>query len=565
MKKQYRVTNVKSIILIMMIVMAATVTGASLITTYIEFGGNQTETLQNYMEDMASSGGEVVQTLYREYEGEVPADKWAEYFENMKIEKLASSYAYIVDLNTTLMIYHPTAEKIGEPVSNEVILGLCEKVGSGEKFDKKAYVEYEFKGETKMAAYSVVADDNCVLVISADKSDISSAVGRIMGKTFCIVLVCTVVLVILALVITIKVMRDLDEVTSVVQKLGDFELTDNEAQMNRLCSKQSEIGDIARAVRDLKEALRYTVSNLKDTSEKLADYSDDLSSHSLNVSDSMDSIDCACNEIAEGATSQANSTEEATGAAYRMGTLIDSSIRAVDTLRSVSNEVKAATHSVGDKLSEVNESNRKVTAATEQIKVSILETSESAENIRQAADVITDIASQTNLLSLNASIEAARAGEAGRGFAVVASEISQLAEQSNQAAVEIRGIINQLIENSNRSVEDIQDAKKITEEQTERLVAAIGEFNHAQEGLERSLVEIDHVKDSTVELDASKNQMLDIIQALSAISEQNAASTEETAASVTQAKSVVDDVAEKANNVSQVAAVLEEDANKWVL
>ena len=142
-----------------------------------------------------------------------------------------------------------------------------------------------------------------------------------------------------------------------------------------------------------------------------------------------------------------------------MGTLLDSSVRAVESLTAVSNEVKNAAYSAGDKLSEVSEANRKVTEATEQIKTSILETSESAEDIRQAADVISDIASQTNLLSLNASIEAARAGEAGRGFAVVASEISQLAEQSNQAAVEIQGIINQLIDNSDKAVGDTQNTK----------------------------------------------------------------------------------------------------------
>ena len=179
--------------------------------------------------------------------------------------------------------------------------------------------------------------------------------------------------------------------------------------------------------------------------------------------------------------------------------------------------------------------------------------------------MITDIASQTNLLSLNASIEAARAGEAGRGFAVVASEISQLAEQSNQAAVEIRGIINELIDNSNRSVEDIQSAKNITEEQTKRLIDAIGEFNDAKRGLERSLGEIDNVRNAATELDTSKNLVLDVVQSLSAISEQNAASTEETAASVTQAKTVVENVAANATNVSAVALSLDEDANKWTL
>ena len=548
----------------MMVVISILVTIASMATTYVEFGGDINGILKNYMQDMAHSGGELAQVLYTEYEGNIPAGEWEGYFSSMSIERLPSSYAYVVDLNSKEMVFHPTAEKIGQPVSNKVISELCDKVSGGQKYDKEAYVEYEFNNEIKIAAYSVSADDNYVVVISADKIDITSSIKSVMLKTLLITIACMLGSLVIMVIICTRIMKDLHEVTGLVQKLSNLELTDDVEQTTRLCCKQSEIGDIAKAVRDLRECLRYMISNLKDNSEKLADYSTELTAHSESVSTSINNIDGACNDIAEGATSQAHSTEEATDAAFRMGNLIDSSIDAVDNLKSVSWDVKNATDIAGDKLEELRESNQRVTDATEQIKTSILETSDSAENIRQAADVITDIASKTNLLALNASIEAARAGEAGRGFAVVASEISQLAEQSNQAAVRIRGIINELIENSNRSVGDIQAAREITEEQTARLIDAIGQFNKAMDGLDRSLEEIEKVKASTVELDSSKEQVLDIIRALSAISEQNAASTEETAASVSQAKSIVDDVTERALDVSSVARILEEDANKWI-
>lgn len=565
MKKHFRITNVKSIIMIMMLTISVVVTAANALTSYLEYGKSYNETLEHYLKGLTTSSRDIVETLYEKYSDNIPDDEWKKYFSDIKVEELPSSSVYVVDVKTTNMLYHKTAEKIGQPVSNEVILDLCNDINAGKNFEKDAYVEYTYDGEKKIAAYSVAVSDKYVIVISADKKDITSCVNIIIVKSVAFSLISMFIILGAAVFISTKVMKQLDEVTEVVQQLGRLELNGNDEKVEELCNRKSEIGDIAKAVRDLRDTLRSTVANLKDNSTKLASYSKELSNHSANVSESMTNIDGACTDIAEGATSQADSTEEAIVATSKMGTLIDSSIAAVDELKVVSNEMKEATDIASDKLSEVGESNKKVIDVTQKIKVSISETSESAESIHQAANVITDIASQTTLLALNASIEAARAGEAGRGFSVVASEISQLAEQSNQAAVEIQEIINNLIDNSNQSVEDIQDAKSIIEEQTEHLKDVIDRFEVAKDGIERSLKEIENVKDSTFELDSSKNRMIDIIQGLSAISQQNAASTEETSAAVTQTKNVIEGVSERAAEVSNVASILEEDANKWKL
>ena len=565
MKNRVRVTDVKALVFFMLVGLALCITVANIVATGVQFGGNTEDILQSYMEDMASSGSEIVQTLYQECDGEVPVELWEQYFSEMKIESLPSSYAYVVDLDTSLMLYHPDSSKIGEPVANQVVSSLCESVQSGNSYEHQNCVEYVFKGVTKMAAYSVTADDHYVLVITADKTDISSKIGSILGMTSVISFICMGGFIVLAIVVLHFIMKDLNEVKAMVEHFSRFELNEDKEKMERLCRRKSEIGDIARAVRELCNSLREMVTDLKTNSDKLAAYSQELSEQSGTVSDYMNSIDSACIEIADGATNQAHSTEEATRYAIDMGNMIDVSLQAVEQLQAASELVRQATYSAGEKLAGVRESNQKVTGSTEKIGVSIAETSKSAEAIREAAEIITGIASQTNLLSLNASIEAARAGDAGRGFAVVATEISQLSEQSNQAAIKIRNIISELLTNSNQSVVDIKSAKDITEEQTDKLNEAIAEYNRAKEGLDRSIEEIDKVRESTAELESFKNEMLDLIQSLAAISEENAASTEETSASVTQAKSEMDGVAQNAGNVDIVAKQLETNAGKWIL
>lgn len=564
-KKKVRITDVKSIVFIMMVVLAVVLTIVNVVVNKIEVGGQLSSVFQDYMENMAVSNGKVVNTLYNEYGNSVPTGRWGANFKDVKIKELPSSYAYVVEIRTKNMVYHPTIAKIGQPVTNEVVSNLCDDINAGKTYEETAYVEYVFNGEVKMAAYSVCGEGNYVLVIASDKKDISKNVNGILLKAFLYATIVTLILLGGTIFVNNKVMQDLTEVTAVVEQLGRFELTEDEEQTKRLCSKNSEIGDIACAVRDLRNSLRETITTLRNNSGKLAVCSSELNVESNSVTNYMNNIDDACMEIADGATGQAHSTEKATTAAIEMGNLIEMSTEAVEELERVSQNVKTATYSAGEKLAQVRAANQKVTDVTEQIKNSILETSGSAENIRVAASAITEIAEQTNLLSLNASIEAARAGEAGRGFAVVASEIQQLADQSNRAAIEIQEIIGALIENSNHSINDIQAAKEITEEQTSRLREAIGEFEKAKDGLDSSLEEIVKVKESTVGLNASKDQVLDVIQELSAISEENAASTQETAANVTQAKHIVENVERKAGDVSDVAEHLSQDANRWKL
>ena len=202
---------------------------------------------------------------------------------------------------------------------------------------------------------------------------------------------------------------------------------------------------------------------------------------------------------------------------------------------------------------------------TQEIADAISGTSASADKIKEATNLITSIAGQTNLLSLNASIEAARAGEAGRGFAVVATEISSLSEESNKAATEIQTIIDELVANSEVSVSKIKIAKEMTEQQTELLEKAVEEFSTAKGGLDESIQGISDVGDATDRIDSTKQTVYEAVYGLASIAETNAASTQETAESISKAKECASDVDNKAREISKTAMRLSEEAAKWTL
>ncbi len=362
-----------------------------------------------------------------------------------------------------------------------------------------------------------------------------------------------------------KLIGPLKSVTGIVDQMGQFDLRVDEEETAKLCRNNNEIGQIAKAVSNLKTRLTDVIGSLSESAYTLENMVGDLTANTTKTIDIMDSIDTACRDIAANAMNQAESTSEASESVKVMSELISESKTKLDGIRGVSGGVKESTYSASDGLKKLQESNIEVTQVTDEIASAISGTSESADKIKEAANLITGIAGQTNLLSLNASIEAARAGEAGRGFAVVATEISELSEKSNQAATEIQHIIEELLVNSERSVSKIKHAKDITRAQTELLNEAIEEFSTAKGGLDESIQGIADVGDATDRIDSSKQSVFEAVNGLASIAEANATSTQETADSISRAKECASDVDTKARELSKTAAKLSEEAAKWTL
>jgi methyl-accepting chemotaxis protein len=210
-------------------------------------------------------------------------------------------------------------------------------------------------------------------------------------------------------------------------------------------------------------------------------------------------------------------------------------------------------------INELSESNDKTTEAIGKIAESVRTTNDSVTRIQEAVNLIASIASETSLLALNASIEAARAGEAGKGFAVVATQISKLSDDSNQSALAIEQIIQQLATDSEASVKIMDEVDTIVAEQQKKLNETKQKFMDVSKGIEDSTEETKIIDNQTMDCDHKRQAVMDVFANLSAVSQQNASSTEQTTASMEELNATINLLAQEANDLKDVAQSLEQE------
>ena len=283
-----------------------------------------------------------------------------------------------------------------------------------------------------------------------------------------------------------------------------------------------------------------------DASEKLREKTDVTTEH-------VEQMEKAVNEIAIGAGSQAEETQDATESIILMGNMIEETASELADLNERANSIKERGEVAIGALRELQSTNEKTSASINIIYEQTNVTNESAQKIKEATALITNIAEETNLLSLNASIEAARAGEQGRGFAVVAGQIQKLAEQSNESARQIEGIILSLIEDSDKAVATMNEVKEIMEQQNENVTNTGTQVTQLLSDVDESLIMIGDVTEKTNKVNDVRSGVVDTVQNLSAIAQENAASTQETSASVTEISGIITEIAANAAELKGIS------------
>ncbi len=321
--------------------------------------------------------------------------------------------------------------------------------------------------------------------------------------------------------------------------------------------RSDEIGRMGRALETLIEKLRAIVGGLKQSSDTLYSSGNSLDQMGGQCSAAADEIGRAVEDISKGAVSQAEEIESASHEIAMMGEVIENIVSNVGSLTDVSHTMTQAGNASTSTMQELTESNDRTNEAIARIGEQIRLTNTSIEKIGAAASLITSIADQTSLLSLNASIESARAGEAGRGFAVVAGEIQKLAVQSDEAAAEIQQIIDTLLTESEQTMKVMSQAEGLIAEQQQKLNATKTRFMEVSTGIDTSREDTNVIRNNADSCDQARSQVVDVISNLSAISQENAASAQQTTASMEELNATINMLAEAAANLK----VLSEELN----
>lgn len=383
---------------------------------------------------------------------------------------------------------------------------------------------------------------------------------RLVITTVFMIIITLMVCALLAVVITFivkaitKVIGHLDEVAD--GKL-DFKISE------KLLQRSDEIGNIARSVHTLIGGLASIVVNIHHSTGELAEFKDDFQKKFETINNSISNVNVAVDEIANGATSQADETQKVSSQINDMGDAITKTSQNVDSLTQSTEQMKEHNEQLDTTIQElmaISDRNKESLAA---VYNQTNETNQSVMHIGNAVDMITDIAGQTNLLSLNASIEAARAGEYGKGFAVVADQIRQLADQSANTAKEIGEIVAELIENSNTSVETMGVVRQEMTGQYEKLNTTKDIFEHLNEEVNNVVTAIESISTEVESLDRLKGEVLGSAESLAAIAQENAASTEETSASMVELGEIVNDCNTKTKQLVDIADSMEENVHKF--
>lgn len=420
------------------------------------------------------------------------------------------------------------------------------------------YVEYE--GETYLYVYAPVGDTGIMLCGLIPQSNIVKDVRSIRNLSVLMIIVGCIT----AFVTGGRIASGMSKAVKGITKELD-EIAEGNLKREIYLKRKDEFSLLADGLNDMLSSMRTIIADMQKFGNKVKDMAEGVAMKSETIDTSVREISQAVDEVAAGTQKQA---QEADGSNDRMSAFAEKVEQVSCGAGDMSNTIDRATAAVEQGQEIVGELNKKsetTVVITKTLVESISGVEERSAEIVSFIDTINNIATQTNLLSLNASIEAARAGENGRGFAVVAEEIRKLADESMEAGKSIREIVGNIVDTTQKTADSAREAEAIVYEQADFLretIQVFGEINNCVEELVKGLKDI---VESIQEINGEKDQVQDSIHNISIVAEQSAVAAEEVTATLDEQVRIISGLAKDVEDLKKEADALDESISKFIV
>ena len=540
--------------IIVMVILAVIVSNVICMVFILESSKKQiTDSTKHTMVDVINTTSKIVENEISNADTEdLDYDEYAKSLSDVKLEGMDSSYVYVVK-NDGTMLYHPTKEKVGQPVENAVIKGVVQQLQDGKK-PGTTVVEYDFNGTTKYSAYTILNNEN-ILVLTADESEALAGITTVTGVAVGIIAIVVLIAIIISFIMGRRLMRPLVKVSTIIEDVANGNI---EADFSVVKESNDEIGLIIEKMKELTQSLGSIVGKIRNSSDTMSSNSYELNDTSSQTLAANNEISKAVEDVAEGSTGMAASISKINENLLEMSNETKDINASVDEIKNQTTAVQDSSKIMNDKIKSMQDSSHKMDEGISAISKRIETVNTTVDKVSNIVSVIEEISSETNLLSLNASIEAARAGDAGKGFAVVAQEIRVLSDNTNTELENIKQIISSLVEECRYCVQASGTIVEDNAKQKEEIKAVLDEFSALDEQIQKTAEKADEIEEIVTAMIELNDDITKSSNSLTDVSAANAAATEEMNANIEELNAMMHGVSEMAEHMNNESDGLKE-------